>query len=75
MGNFFEPGENKAAKGADRLRLSFAVPMIQWDSNPSAPMAIRLWETLTFRWGCLEFFSLACGISGSFYLSLGGGSM
>ena len=54
-----------------------AVHMIQWDSNPTAPTAIRLWETFTstFSGSCLEIFSLAYGISGSFYLSLGGGSM
>ena len=77
MGNFFESGKNKVAKGGDRLRLSFAVPKIQWDSNPTASTAIRRWETfiLTFRWGCLDFFSLAYGIFGSFYLSFGGGSM
>ena len=57
--------------------LSFAVPMIQWDSNPTAPTAIRLWEifTLTFSWGLFGLFPLACGISGSFYLSLGGDLM
>ena len=77
MGNFFESGKNKAAKGPGWLRLSLAVPMIQWDSNPTAPTAIRLWETftLTVRWGLFGVFSLAYGISGSFYLSLGGGSM
>ena len=34
-------------KKRDGLRLSFAVPMIQWDSNPAAPTAIGLWETFT----------------------------
>ena len=51
MGNSFESGKNRAVKGADRLCLSFAVPMIQWDSNPTVPTAIRLWEVFTFRWG------------------------
>ena len=65
-------------KERDWLRLSLAVPMIQWDSNSTAPMAIRLWETFTITlwWGLFGvFFSLAYGISGSFYLSLGGDSM
>ena len=65
-------------KERDVLCLYFAVPMIQWDSNPTAPTAIRLWETftLTLLVGVVwSFFSLAYGISGSFYLSLGGGSM
>ena len=78
MGNFFESGKNNAAKGAGCLCLYFAMPMVQWDSNPTAPAAIRLWETftLTLRWGLFGvFFFLAYGISGSFYLSLGGGSM
>ena len=35
-------------KEKDGLCLSFAVPKIQWDSNPTAPMAISLWETFTF---------------------------
>ena len=40
-------------KELDVLCLYFAVPMVQWDSNPTAPTAIRLWETftLTLRWG------------------------
>ena len=78
MGNFFESGKKRQRKERDWLRLSLAVPMIQWDSNPTAPTAIRLWETftLTLRWGLFGvFFSLAYGMSGSFYLSLGGGSM
>ena len=78
MGNFFESGKKiRQRKERDRLRLSLVVPMIQWDSNPTAPTAIRLWETftLTLRWGLFGVFSLAYGISGSFYLSLGGGSM
>ena len=64
-------------KERDGPRLSFAVPMIQWDSNATATTAIRLWETftLTFRWGLFGGFSLPYGISDSFYLSLGGGSM
>ena len=78
MGNFFESGKKiRQRKERDWLRLSLAVPIIQWDSNPTAPTAIRLWETftLTLRWGLFGVFSLAYGISGSFYLSLGGGSM
>ena len=77
MGNFFESGKNKAAKGAG-WALPLAVCMIQLGSNPTAHTAIRLWETftLTFRWDRFEFFfSHAYGFSGSFYLSLGGGSM
>ena len=35
-------------KERDGLRLSFAMPMIQWDSNPTVLAAIRLWETFTF---------------------------
>ena len=40
-------------KEREWLRLSLAVPMIQWDSNPTTPTAIRLWETYTstLRWG------------------------
>ena len=37
----------------DWLHLSFAVPKVQWDSNPTVPTAIRLWETFffyTFQW-------------------------
>ena len=37
MGTFFELGKDKAAKGEDGLRLSSAVPKIQWDSNPHCP--------------------------------------
>ena len=78
MGNFFELGKIRQRKERDGLRLSFAVPMIQWDSNSTAPMAIRLWQTftLTFRWRLFGvFFLLHYGISGSFHLTLGGGSM
>ena len=32
----------------DGLHLSSAVPKLQWDFNPNAPMAIGLWETVTF---------------------------
>ena len=70
---FSNQGKIRLRKGRDGLRLAFVVPMIQWDSNPTAPTAIRLWETftLTFRWGLFGvcFFSLAYGIFGSFYLS------
>ena len=64
-------------KERDVLCLSFAVPMVQLDSNPTALTTIRLCETftLTLRWGLFGVFSLAYGISDSFYLSLGGGSM
>ena len=48
MGTFFELGKAKAAKGEGWASLSSAVPKIQWDSNPTAPTAIRLWETFTF---------------------------
>ena len=30
------------------LRCSFAAPKILWDSNPTLPAVIRLWETFTF---------------------------
>ena len=74
---FSNQGKIRQRKERDGLCLSFAVPMIQWDCNPTAPTTIRLWETftLTFRWGLFGVFSLALGISGSFCLSLGGGSM
>ena len=60
MGNFFESGKNKAAKGAGWAPPFFAVPTIQCDSNPTAPTAIRLWKTftLTFGWELFgDFFS------------------
>ena len=34
-------------KERDRFRLSSAVPKIQLDSNPTAPTAIRQWETFS----------------------------
>ena len=37
MGTFFELGKDKARKEGDGLRLSPAVPKIQWDSNPNCP--------------------------------------
>ena len=37
MGTFFELVKDKAAKGEVGLRLSSAVPKIQWDSNPHCP--------------------------------------
>ena len=37
MGTFFELGKDKAAKERDGLRLSSAVPKIQWVSNPHCP--------------------------------------
>ena len=37
MGTFFELGKDKATKGEGWLRLSSAVPKIQWDSNPHCP--------------------------------------
>ena len=39
---FSNQGKIRQRKGRDGLRLSFAVPMIQWDSNPTAPTAVRL---------------------------------
>ena len=46
MGTIFESGKvNEQQKERDRLRLSYAVPKIQWVSNPTASMAIRLRET------------------------------
>ena len=54
MGTFFKLGKAKAAKGEDRLRLSSAVPKIQWDSNPHYPYGyIGLWETFTSTYYCL----------------------
>ena len=63
---FSKQGKIRQRTERDGLRLYFAVPMIQWDSNPTAPTAIRLWEifTLTFRWGMFGVFSLGYGISG-----------
>ena len=74
---FSNQGKIRQRKEPDGLRISFAVPMIQWDSNPTAPTAIRLWETfiLTFRCFFFGIVSFADGICGSFYLSLGGGSL
>ena len=34
---FFELGKAKAAKGGGWVRLSPAMPKIQWDSNPHCP--------------------------------------
>ena len=34
---YFESGKDKAAKGEGWAPLSFAVPMIQWDSNSHCP--------------------------------------
>ena len=55
---FANQGKIRQQKERDGLRLSFAVPMIQRNSNPTAPTAIRLWETftLTFRWGLFGVF-------------------
>ena len=55
----------------------FAVPMIQWDSNPVALRLLGYGKPLQLPLGggCLDFFAFAYGISGSFFLSLGGGSM
>ena len=39
---FSNQGKIRQREGRDGLRLSFAVPMIQWNSNPNAPMAIWL---------------------------------
>ena len=57
---FSNQGKIRQRKGQDGLRLSFAMPMIQWDSNPTAPTAFRLWDTftLTLRWGLFGFFLL-----------------
>ena len=41
-------GKVKQQKEKDGLHLSFAMPKMQWDSNPTASMAIMLWETFTF---------------------------
>ena len=53
-------------KKRDGLRLSFAGPIIQWDSNPSDPTAVRLWKTftLTFRWGLFGVFGLGLACQG-----------
>ena len=37
MDTFFELGKDKAGKERDGLRLSSAMPKIQWDSNPHCP--------------------------------------
>ena len=37
MGTFFELGRIRQRKERDGLRLSSAVPKIQWDSNPHCP--------------------------------------
>ena len=37
MGTFFESGRIRQRKERDGLRLSSAVPKIQWDSNPHCP--------------------------------------
>ena len=42
---FSNQGKIRQRKERDGLRLSFAVPMIQWDSNPTAHTAFRLWKT------------------------------
>ena len=66
MGNFFESGKNKAAKGAGWAPpFFFAAPMIQSDFNPTAPTAIRLMETftLTLRWGLFGVFFLLLMVS------------
>ena len=41
-------GRIRQRKERNGLHFSSAVPKIQWDSNPTASMAIRLWETFTF---------------------------
>ena len=43
-------GRIRQRKEKDGLRLSSAVPKIQWDSTPTAPTAIRLWETFAFTY-------------------------
>ena len=46
---FSNYGRLRQRKERDGLRLSSAVPKIQWDSKPPLPpTAIRLWETFTF---------------------------
>ena len=40
MGAFFELGKAKAAEGERWVRLSSAVPKIQWDSNPPLPLRL-----------------------------------
>ena len=46
---FLNQGRIRQHKGTDGLCLSSAVPKIQWVSITStAPMAIRLWETIAF---------------------------
>ena len=41
-------GSLRQRKVRDGLRLSSAVPKIQWDTNPHCPTAIELWEISTF---------------------------
>ena len=45
---FSNKGRIRQRKEKDVLYLSSAVPKIQWDSNPTAPTAIRLWDTYSF---------------------------
>ena len=62
---FSNQGKKRQRKERHWLRLSLAVPMIQLDSNPTAPTAIRLWETftLTLRWGLFGVFFLLLMVS------------
>ena len=62
---FSNQGKIMQQKERDVFCLYFAVPMVQWDSNPTAPTAIRLWETftLTLRWGLFGVFFLLLMIS------------
>ena len=48
MGIFFELGKAKAAKGDGWVRLSSAVPNIQWDSNPNCPYGDKAMGNLNF---------------------------
>ena len=58
-GHFFELGKDKAAKGEGWFRLKSAVPKVQWNSNPTAPTANRLWETFSFAfcYNCSGLFN------------------
>ena len=46
---FLIQGRIRQQKEKDGLHLSFAVPTIQWDFNPTALMSFRLWEIFTFH--------------------------
>ena len=48
MGTFFELGKDKAAKGGMGSAFHQLCPRYSGTLTPTAPMAIRLWDTFTF---------------------------